>query len=389
MSQKPRSVQRIRLLTQVSTVGTSLLGDVTSLALEAKQQVSLFKAGEVSLEEACFWLKSLVGAFFASADGIAFTIREVLRTNIDSLGVEFSRRVQRDLDTTKHLPLERAVPVALRSLAAVFTAPSAIDTGTEDFRGFKVLTDCRERFTHPKNHLDVCPAEMFPTINASIEWFLFAWRSTLFECLKAEGLNPTFDVSSDRRFMFSDRDLAPFSAVRDKSEAERISGFASDLHEVIFPLQDDTGRAKDALSQRNTITSVPASCAARNLVRTLFAEIEGTVLIAAALLHKYRAAPAPSPALLIGAHEAVRTAVVETVEEFSREFGVGRRVIPSGESWKAFTAMREVRNRISHPKVPSDLEVGGAERDAMLKLTVWWRDQAEACLEFTPSSVPQ
>ena len=127
------------------------------------------QAGEISLYEATFWLKSLAGAFFAYADGLTYSIRETAASSADLLSDRLSRNLLRDLNTSKRLPLERAVAVALKSLCHLCLATPVIDTSSEDFRGFKALMEARERFVHPKSHLDVCPFELFPTINPALE----------------------------------------------------------------------------------------------------------------------------------------------------------------------------------------------------------------------------
>lgn len=372
-------------LSHISAVGTALQDDVNMLALETKHQVRRFKSDEVSLPVVCFWHKSLVRSFFAFADGLAFTIREILHADTNSF--QLSAKLKRKLDTTKRLPLKRAVPIAFRSLAQVYSVVPTLDTGGEDFRGFKTLTDARDRFVHPKSHADICPLELFPAVSPSLEWFFVAWRDTILACLESLNLDMPPESARSRRFSFRDKTVPRFTAIREAWDAERRSDFVSDLRDVVCPLMEDTGRAMDALGGHTTVTALPKTCTARNLVRTIFSEIEGTVLIAATLLHRYRSDPAPSKELLVGSHHAVRDNVVLTLENFSQAFGIDHQVDRDGDGWQAFIVARELRNRMTHPKSAADLMFQPGDLDALLNLIGWWHSQAANCTTLEPGKL--
>ena len=378
---------RRAFLAQIALVAFALQSDVTALSFEAQKQVTLFKADAISLDEATFWLKSLVGSFFAYADGLSYSIRENAASSADLLGNRLSRNLLRDLDTSKRLPLERAVSVALKSLAHLCSAPPVIDTSTEDFRGFKALTDARERFVHPKSHIDVCPFELFPTVNPALEWFFHTLRETFIVCGRTLGF-PLQTPPQGRRFYFSDDKLAPFAAKRAEWEAARETGFVPDLRDVIFPLMDDTGRAMNAMLGRGLEPALPVDCTARNFVRTLFVEIEGSVLIAASLLHSRDHAEPPSASLLAGSHEEVRNNVVVLLEKFSSRFGRRHTVLRHGSGWEAFVAARALRNKVTHPKSVNDLALNIGDLDTLMELAGWWHGDAGECLELNPGRVP-
>jgi len=378
---------RRTFLAQIALVATALQSDVTALSLEAQEQVTRFKADEISLYEATFWLKSLAGAFFAYADGLTYSIRETAASSTDLLGDRLSRNLLRDLDTSKRLPLERAVAVALKSLCHLCVATPVIDTSTEDFRGFKALTEARERFVHPKSHLDVCPFELFPTINPALEWFLHTLRQTFIICGRSLGF-PLQTPPQGRRFYFADDKLAPFAARRSEWEAKRETGFVPDLRDVVFPLMDDTSRAMNAMLGRGIKTALQIDCTARNFVRTLFVEIEGSVLIAAALLHSRANAEPPSASLLSGSHEEVRNNVVVLLEKFSSRFGKRHTVLRYGKGWDAFATARALRNRVTHPKSVEDLALQSGDLDSLMELAGWWHGNASECLELNSGRVP-
>jgi hypothetical protein len=378
---------RRALLAEVAVIATALQADVMALVLEVQKQVARFKADEISFDEATFWLKSLVGSFFTYADGLTYSIRANVASSANFLGDQLSRSLRRDLDTSKRLPLERAVLVALKSLASLCSIAPVVNTGNEDFRGFKALMDARERFVHPKNHTDVWPVEILPTFKPALEWFFHTWRDTLIACGSAIGF-PLPSAPQTQRFSFRDDSLAPFIAKRREWEEQRETGFVPDLRDVVFPLMDDTGRAMDALLGRRIETVLPKDCAARNLVRMLFVEVEGTTLIVASLINKYDNGEAPSGSLLVGPHEQVRTNIIALLERFSSRFGRGRRIPQQGKGWEAFPTARALRNRVTHPKSARDLTLDSQDLDMLIELAGWWHGHADACLELEPTCIP-
>ncbi|HEV8237996.1 MAG TPA: hypothetical protein VGS57_01355, partial [Thermoanaerobaculia bacterium] len=167
-----RPDERLAILVNLGQIGTSLQQDVAALSAEVTPQVELFKSGALDLETVCYWHQALAGAFLAFADGICFAVREAIAASAASCGVELSAKAQRALDPQSRTPLEKLAPLAFRTLARLFGVEFVIDTSGEAFRGFKALTDAREAFAHPKNHTEVCPFSLFPTLSSSAEWFL-------------------------------------------------------------------------------------------------------------------------------------------------------------------------------------------------------------------------
>src|SRR5215210_5899548 len=132
MKDRSQKETDIELLGRVAHVSTTLQQDVLAFSLEVGVQVARFQADEISLEDVCFWYKSLAGAFFACADGLCFILREAITENADRL--ELSQKLRRQLAPESRTELERLAPIALRHFARLFNAEVAVDTSTEDFR---------------------------------------------------------------------------------------------------------------------------------------------------------------------------------------------------------------------------------------------------------------
>jgi len=381
MSDRSQKETDIELLGRVAHVATTLQHDVLAFSLEARPQVVRFQAGEISLEDVCFWHKALAGAFFTFAEGLCFVLREAITENAHRL--ELSQKLRRQLAPESRVELERLVPIALRHFARLFNAEAAVDTSTEDFRGFRALTEAREAFAHPKNHAEVCPFNLFPTLSPACEWFFLAWRSTLVACTSS--LGHTLGANSEapvQRRQFTDARLKAFANRRVEFDAERNSGdFLEDLKDVIFPLMRDTLRAIEAMRNSNTATALPATCGLRNLVRVLFSQIEGTTLIAADLLHRFASGEPVEKKLLIGDSAEVRERIVATLDAFSERFASPRKIQRIGVGWEAFVPARALRNRLTHPHSGRDLIVGPEELEIVLSLASWWRTEIHPCFD--------
>ena len=275
MQTPARKESKIDLIGSVSQIATALQQDVLSLSRETSIQVTRFKADEISLEEVCFWHKALAGAFFAFVDGLCFALREAIAENLDS--DEIPAKVRRLLEPQARGEIEKVVPAALRYFCRIFGAELTIDTSSEDFRGFRALTSAREAFTHPKNHTEVCPFSLFPTLTPAVEWFFLAWRSALVACASALGHTLGAGEAPSKRREFTDAKLKAFAQRRAEYDAHRKPGdLLNDLADVIFPLMRDTPRAIQAMRNTNTATELPATCGCRNLVRVLFSGSSGS-----------------------------------------------------------------------------------------------------------------
>lgn len=376
----------IELLGRVDQVAATLQQDVLAFTIEGGKQAARFqhasKAAEASLEDACFWHKSLAGAFFAFADGLCFVLREAITENANRLAL--SQKLRRILEPESRVELEKLFPLALRHFARLFNAEVTVDTSTEDFRGFRALTEAREAFTHPKNHAEVCPFTLFPTLIPACEWFFLTWRSTLVACTHAShALGHIPGASAQvpiQRFQFRDAKLKAFASRRVAYDAERKQGdFIEDLKDVIFPLMRDTIRAIEVMRNTNTATAVPATCGLRNLVRVLFSQIEGSVLIAAEFLHRFAGGKPVDRRLLIGSSVEVRDRIVVTLDAFAEHFASHRKIQRMGAGWEAFLPTRSLRNRLTHPHSGRDLIVGPEDLDTVLTLASWWQAEAHPC----------
>jgi hypothetical protein len=144
----------------------------------------------------------------------------------------------------------------------------------------------------------------------------------------------------------------------------------------VLPVRHNTVRALETYNGKNVATNVPVTCRLRNLIRFVFAEVEGCVLIASSLLA--RSNPARTidlRKLLAGAHPDVRSRIADTLDEFAHTFASAGPVNRTGSGWDAFLPLRELRNRLTHPHAVHDLSVGSDSLDMALAFAGWWHHE--------------
>jgi hypothetical protein len=376
----------LKLLGDVFAASGALQVDQLPLQERAKLEAQRYEEGQISLEELGFWYKSLIRAFLAQVDGLCSIMRAAIIQHASTLGINLPRKDDRDLSKAGRMPLERGVVLALRNFPKLFGATYEFDTSGEDFRGFKAMLQARGRFTHPQSRRDVCPPEIFSTTSSSIEWFYGNLRHILMSCVSAIGPQLNDGNSSVRRFRFHDESMNRIEEARSLQDVEMVEDeFIGRLQDITLALWEDTTLALNFVYETFALdSSVNPYCAVRNFIRTLFSEIEGCVFVAAFSLSRFRVGYGePTEDLLVGSHEEVRGRIFSTLESFSQEFGTGAVIKKTEPEWDSFMMARELRNRFTHPKSPSDLDLRPEELDTVIKVSSWWHTNIDGFFELS------
>lgn len=378
--------QALVLIGELSNTATSLQADALQIAPLVQVERARFEKQEISLEEMSFWLKSLVHAVLPFAEGLCSNIREVMTRHADKLqGRVTPKQLAALTNKSQDPPLERALSLTFRTLPVLFGVSYEPDTSGADFRAFKEMLRARAAFTHPKTPPDIHPLELIATVNSGLEWLLHAWRDLLLACA-ARVRDVSGMARGTKKFPFNDQRLADFRArAKELAEAEERKGevFGA-LSRMIFGLMDDTKRAELLVTDKSGERPLPSEVAFRNLARFLFSEIEGSVFIAAYYLYRYGFVDEkPQKELLIGSHEEVRDRIIDTLETFSRYFGVDYRVPRDSAGWDAFSAARGLRNRLVHPKDALAFQFRNGDLDQLLATRNWWCEEVHGCLSLS------
>jgi hypothetical protein len=77
---------------------------------------------------------------------------------------------------------------------------------------------------------------------------------------------------------------------------------------------------------------------------------------------------------------------IETLETFSRHFGVDSRVRRDSAGWNAFGTARELRNRLLHPKNATAFQFRNSDLNQLLATRNWWYEEVHGCLSLTLDS---
>ena len=249
-----------------------------------------------------------------------------------ALGLVLSRKDARDLSRKGRVPLDRSVVLAFKNFPKLFGADYNFDNSGADFRGFTTLLEARGRFTHPRSRRHLCPFEMFPTMNPSIEWLYSSFRDILKSYISAIGFQVKEAGPHERRFYFKDESLVGFEEARQRYDAGKVDDdLIGQLRNITFALWDDTKLALSFIS--GTFTESPGPACA-------------------------------------------------TLEAFSQEFGTDLILEKEGLAWDKFLTARELRNRLTHPKDSSDLDLSIGDMDMMMEVSGWWHSSVDGCFEL-------
>lgn len=193
---------------------------------------------------------------------------------------------------------------------------------------------------------------------------------------------PTQESSGEGHFPFDDSKLE----IAKQMEAEQNEEWGQlDFVQIVRAqfnlLTADTKRAFDiALDGAGAKVHLSRSLVHRNLIRFLFAEVEGMTFIAAQTLYRYGFYQSkPDKRLMIGEDKVVFERVVRTLRSFSEHFGLDLDVPVSTETHISFRESRKVRNRVIHPCSSADLRVRNVEMKSVFKLLDWWHGDAMQC----------
>ena len=372
-----QELQRTILLNATELI-RPIYDDLQALTPIVTEEVDRFKRGELSVEKVFFWQKSLARAFFALVDVLCSALCQSVIDYAERLEVPLSRGKRKELARTRVAPLKR-LDLALSFFPLLFGRDIGINKEPSDGRALEVLYECRELFTHPKEPRAVFPAALLVALNPALEWLIATWLSLFATCAQRSGFPVDIHLPR-RRFRFDEKLIPTFEErLKPLYEASQEDEVISLLRKTVIALTDETRLALDLLNKSaGQEIKVGAPCAARNLVRTLFSDIEGSVFALASIA----GGQPPKRELLSGTDEEVRERIACILENFSRELGEGVVVDRVGPEWESFSRSRRLRDHITHPHKPEDFNLEQIEWDAVFKTLSWWHIQVRGCLRL-------
>ena len=278
-------------------------------------------------------------------------------------------------------------PVALlqsnfRDFAALFDVELELDFSTEHGKAFLSLAEIRNEIARPRTleHLAAWGVHSFWAPGHL--WYLSQVEGLFSRCA---GQIPEAALASQAYelpdYTYEERPETPSADDEDKEAGPHSLSVLDHAWEGFEVLQKDTSRAMGLASKvgaHDLLFGEQGQFGMRNLVRTFFAEVEGTIAIASSVLADFggRSELALSDQELedLAARNDLDQKLVEVTKIWSDAFGYQGQIETGGRKWTAFRLALKCRDRIAHPKTAKDLRVSLDELDAILRGQEWLKD---------------
>jgi hypothetical protein len=366
---------------------------------------ALAAGGEVPPETA-YLIKKTVRAFLGQVDGLAFALRDAVRSCADEVGLPLTTKERAKLREKKYdaasdtitgqpalLNTPDSLKLALRYFPKLFGSSYELRTDGVAWRAFKRLVRTRNGFTHSATLNDISPVNAVPVLKPTLLWFFQQMQLLYADIAPRLGivLKPTAAYMDDPFLGFNEDEhpwVAPFTDDDHTAIASNSSQTLEYAKRLLAHAHDDTHRAlaEIKLIGRPTHLSPASQMNVRNAVRTLFSNVEAVIFTAKRFVEA--SASRGEVALSLADRERLVDGEVEdrfagALTLWSREFGEGRVPRTSGEAWKHFRGARFLRNRLTHPKSADRLTVGLKEVNQLLAALTYFQ-QAFDLLHLNP-----
>lgn len=375
----PRQENAIR---ELNTFHKLTYGD-NDLALDLlKPKVQLANEGRIEMAEFFFWLKTCIRAFHGSMDAMGFTLRRLVVEAVKSgdlsipnrdLAKLSDRRYNRELDEVSdqsiRTPTPESLKLGLRFFPKLFGSRWEPDYGSSGWQALKKLLRARNAFTHADRIEKTMPREAYLFLEAGLKWYASAMGRLLAECSK------NYDVPLEANVELPDPDTVEIPRTpkpieildaefyREVEESsDKLAKYGVSMLEL---LGQDTERARVLVAEFAKQAGMPEAklarsekyqFATRNLLRTLFSEVEGALGYAEFLLSS------ATQSGMLSISDSDLAAIKSG--ELDERLRVALSVLPSKagsghlaldhKDWDNFLLAKDWRDKVTHPRAVFD-----------------------------------
>ena len=391
----------------------------TIIALDLlRPKVMPANEGRLETKEFFFWLKTFIRSFLGEIDAIGYALRKSVTDSATSLSTPLSnrdlakiseRRYDRDrdevtLEATRPLPTLESLKLGLRFFPRLFDSKWEPNFSSPGWHALTKLTAARHDFTHSGRLERVMPRDAYLFVEPAVEWYARAMGRLLIEC--AHETDP--DLLQKRDRADPDQVSVPKHTaepdILDEGFYEEIDdslgkliGYATQMTKLIGA---DTSGAIDLLkelpvyqgrSQKELEQSDGYQFAMRNLVRTLFSEVEGTIgyielLLSSAVARKVLGVSEDELQTLKNGE--VEDKLLAALNLWSLKLGSGSVLTPTGDGWAAFVLARKWRDKVTHPTQIMDFVLLPSVMKTIMKGAWWFLLDSRTGLEIREIQLP-
>ncbi len=349
---------------------------VADLHASTGDQISLDR---FSLDLKCS-IQSLFGLIESTAN--AFT-SAVLATGVSLspsdrailFGFEYDSNADTCLDTPRQHSLEKRAEAALRTFITA-CGGTVEQWSDEHVAHFKIVAKARNLFTHPIKLEYLSPVHAYDSFRHLAGWYSSLLRRELSFVpsdlqIPLKGIpGPLVDKLPPARFpdpsdtlnrdFYAHLESVPGAAIA------YIDRFNRKLHSE---LQDVLFFCRSALTPPYDDRHIGR--AVRRAIRTVATTAEGEAGFALFFMRavRWRKSKIPIPSHPKGT--PVPTRFAATIQAFSAALGIGFTPQTSGSAWSAFLEAFSVRDRLTHPRRPSDVQLSLKDLSTAMSALGW------------------
>jgi hypothetical protein len=381
--------KRLEALQKAQEMAQFLTKDLAIASEQSAEKVKSKKPAD-SLKWAVVYLgKTALRTLFSHVEALSYTLRFIAVDYAPDLGVEIPDREPLALQALRGTKDGKPEPIhPVESLKAAFQYfPSLfgvrldLDLSTEDAKAFLALEDLRNEMAFPTTIEQLAGKEIPSYWIPGSSWYL-ARINDLFR-LCAQQI-PDADVADQKLELPADQVVERLTAGSTEADkAVEPSSLRTPEHVklALELLTADTSRAMGLSTKMAILDDLQAThgqFGMRNLVRTVFSEVDVTIAIAVFIL--FGSADPSQPALLekdienlLGRVDADQQ-LLDIANLWSTELGDQTQKKVGGKKWDLFRQGLKVRDRIAHPRSIKELRVSVDEASIILGAQDWHRE---------------
>jgi hypothetical protein len=331
-------------------------------------------------------------------EAASFTMRKAVVEAADEAGVELTNKERAKLiekkydaesDTITDIDVKGGkVAENLKLVFKYFPRLFGVDFKPDfgpGWQSFLKLIDARNEMTHSGMLEHIIPIATLPLVQPSVMWFL----TTLRDLLSACGLDKK-DLPSQETFVqpISLPSMPGFDAAFYQMVSENDSISLEYLRQVLNVLHREMEVAMQEIRELPVSAFLEDSgqFALRNLLRTLFSQVEGTTDVVTWYIRKAEERRDIERGFGLEVDTEVQhgsqftNRFVKTMERLSLIYGFDYRVKTSGMGWNSLLLAETFRDRVTHPKSVDDLRFKLNAFERVLDACGWFYSESTEAL---------
>jgi len=377
------ALQKAQEMAQFLTKDLAIATEQTADNVKSKKPSDAIKWAVVYLG------KTALRTLFSHVEVLSYTMRSIAVEYAPELGVEIPDQEQLALQALRGTkdgkpalirPIE-SLKVAFQYFPSLFGVRLELDLSTEEAKTFLSLENLRNEMAFPTTIEQLSGKEIPSYWIPGSSWYLSQINDLFTLCAQqipdAELADQKLELPADQLV----ERLAAGSTNADKAAEPTPLRNPENIRLALDLLTADASRSmglSTKMAIKDDLQATHGQFGMRNLVRTVFSEVDVTIAIAVFIL--FGSAEPGAPAMsdedvesLLGRVDADQQ-LLEIANLWSSELGDQTQKKVGGKKWDLFRQGLKVRDRIAHPRSTKELRVSLDEASIILGAQDWLRE---------------